>query len=82
MAIQGKTNTAKAPIYLRFKPNKDGSKSIYIDTIRERKHHYRSLGLRLVPENTVKDRRENARVMREAQKIFSRKKPYPFSMRR
>ena len=70
MAIQGKTNTAKAPIYLRFKPNKDGSKSIYIDTIRERKHHYSSLGLRLVPENTVKDRRENARVMREAQKIL------------
>lgn len=70
MAIQGKTNTAKAPIYLRFKPNKDGSKSIYIDTIRERKHHYRSLGLRLVPENTIKDRRENARIMREAQKIL------------
>lgn len=70
MAIQGKTKTAKAPIYLRFKPNKDGSHSIYIDSIRERKHHYRSLGLRLVPENSTKDKRDNAKTMREAQKIL------------
>lgn len=70
MAIQGKTKTAKAPIYLRFRLNKDGSQSIYIDTIRERKHHYRSLGLRLVPETSAKDKRENAKTMREAQKIL------------
>ena len=70
MTIQGKTKTVKAPIYLRFRPNKDGSQSIYIDTIRERKHHYRSLGLRLVPENSAKDKRDNAKTMREAQKIL------------
>lgn len=66
MTKQTKPKVTKAPAYLRFRPGKEGRRLIYIDIISERKHHYRSLGLFLLPETTAKSKRENAKTLREA----------------
>ena len=58
---------------MRFKELEDGRKSIYLDTYDNGKRHYEFLKLYLLPEETKKAKSENAKTMREANRILKKR---------
>lgn len=58
----------KEPVRLRFKPLKNGCKSIYLD-IYDKGRRYEFLRLYLIPERTALDKTMNAETMRMANSI-------------
>ena len=65
---QSKVN--KSPFKLRKRKLLDGRESLFIDRTVGGKHEYEFLKLYLVPETSVKAKRENAKTLRQAEDII------------
>lgn len=70
MGRQRKTLVGKSPFKLRQRKLADGRISLYLDRSVNGKHEYEFLQLYLLPEDTAKAKRQNARTMREAESIL------------
>ena len=73
MGRKKKSIVEKSPFKLRQRKLADGRVSLFLDRVCEGKHKYEFLQLYLLPENSVKARRENARTMRKAEEIIQKK---------
>ena len=60
----------KSPFKLRRRKLSDGRESLFIDRTVDGKHEYEFLKLYLVPETSVKAKRENAKTLRQAEEII------------
>ena len=65
----GQKKVDKSPFKLRRRRLADGRESLFIDYTAAGKHEYAFLSLYLVPETSVKAKRENARTLRQAEEI-------------
>lgn len=64
----------KSPFKLRRRLLKDGRFSLFIDHFSEGKHEYEFLHLYLLPENSESNKRENHRILRQAEEILRLKR--------
>ncbi len=64
-----KISIENSPVKLRRRKLADGSESLFLDCITNGKHVYEFLKLYLIPEKTTKDRQQNERTLRKAEKI-------------
>lgn len=69
MGRKKQTKVEKSPFKLRRRRLADGRESLFIDYTAAGKHEYGFLSLYLVPETSVKAKRENARTLRQAEEI-------------
>lgn len=70
MGRRKQSKVDKTPFKLRKRRLADGRESLFLDHVVEGKHEYEFLSLYLVPETTVKAKRENAKTLRQAEKII------------
>ena len=70
MGRKRKSPIGKSPFKLRRRKLADGRISLFIDRSVDGKHEYEFLQLYLLPEDTAKAKRQNARTMREAESIL------------
>ena len=73
MGRKKKSIVEKSPFKLRQRKLADGRVSLFLDRVCEGKHNYEFLQLYLLPENSVKAQRENARTMRTAEEIIQKR---------
>lgn len=70
MGRKRKSPIGKSPFKLRRRKLADGRISLFIDRSVDGKHEYEFLQLYLLPEDTAKAKRQNARTIREAESIL------------
>lgn len=70
MAKKRKLSTEKSPFTLRRRRLSDGRQSLFIDRRTAGGHDYDFLGLYLLPEETNKAKRANAKTLRQAEDIL------------
>ncbi len=70
MGRKRKSPIGKSPFKLRHRKLADGRISLFLDRSVDGKHEYEFLQLYLLPEDTAKAKRQNARTMREAESIL------------
>ncbi len=73
MGRKKQTKVDKTPYKLRRRRLADGRESLFIDHTSGGKHEYEFLSLYLVPETSVKAKRENAKTLRQAEEIIHAK---------
>lgn len=73
MGRRKKSIVEKSPFKLRQRKLADGRVSLFLDRVCEGKHTYEFLQLYLLPDNSVKTQRENARTMRAAEEIVRKR---------
>lgn len=73
MGRKKQTKVDKTPFKLRRRRLADGRESLFIDHTSGGKHEYEFLSLYLVPETSVKAKRENAKTLRQAEEIIHAK---------
>ena len=66
MGRRKQSKVDKSPFKLRRRKLSDGRESLFIDRTVDGKHEYEFLKLYLVPETSVKAKRENAKTLRQA----------------
>ena len=70
MGRKKQSKVDKSPFKLRRRKLTDGRESLFIDRTVDGKHEYEFLKLYLVPENSVKAKRENAKTLRQAEELI------------
>ena len=70
MGRRKQSKVDKSPFKLRRRKLSDGRESLFIDRTVDGKHEYEFLKLYLVPETSVKAKRENAKTLRQAEEII------------
>ncbi len=70
MGRRKQTKVDKTPYKLRRRRLADGRESLFIDYTAGGKHEYEFLSLYLLPETSVKAKRENAKTLRQAEDII------------
>lgn len=70
MGRRKQSKVEKSPFKLRRRKLADGRESLFIDHIVDGRHEYEFLKLYLVPETSVKAKRENAKTLRQAEEII------------
>ncbi len=70
MGRKKQSKVDKSPFKLRRRKLADGRESLFIDRTIDGKHEYEFLKLYLVPENSAKAKRENAKTLRQAEEII------------
>ena len=70
MGRRKQSKVGKSPFKLRRRKLADGRESLFIDHIVDGRHEYEFLKLYLVPETSVKAKRENAKTLRQAEEII------------
>lgn len=70
MGRKRKSPIGKSPFKLRQRKLADGRISLFLDRSVDGKHEYEFLQLYLLPEDTTKTKRQNARTIREAESIL------------
>lgn len=70
MGRKKQSKVDKSPFKLRRRKLADGRESLFIDRTVDGKHEYEFLKLYLVPETSVKAKRENAKTLRQAEEII------------
>ena len=70
MGRKKQSKVEKSPFKLRRRKLADGRESLFIDHTVDGKHEYEFLKLYLVPEISVKAKRENAKTLRQAEEII------------
>lgn len=70
MGRKKQSKVDKSPFKLRKRKLSDGRESLFIDYITGGKHEYEFLQLYLVPETSIKMKRENAKTLRQAEEII------------
>ena len=73
MGRKKQTKVDKTPFKLRRRRLADGRESLFIDHTSSGKHEYEFLSLYLLPETSVKAKRENAKTLRQAEEIIHAK---------
>ena len=68
-----KSSSQKEPVHLREKVLANGSKSLYLDIIRNGKRSKEYLKLYLIPAKTVADREQNRQTLATAQAIKAKR---------
>ena len=70
MGKRKQSKVEKSPFKLRRRKLADGRESLFIDHTVDGRHEYEFLKLYLVPETSVKAKRENAKTLRQAEEII------------
>lgn len=70
MGRRKQSKVEKSPFKLRRRKLADGRESLFIDHTVDGRHEYEFLKLYLVPETSVKAKRENAKTLRQAEEII------------
>lgn len=70
MGRRKQSKVGKSPFKLRRRKLADGRESLFIDHTVDGRHEYEFLKLYLVPETSVKAKRENAKTLRQAEEII------------
>lgn len=70
MGRKKQSKVDKSPFKLRRRKLADGRESLFIDYTAGGRHEYEFLRLYLVPETSVKAKRENAKILRQAEEII------------
>ncbi len=70
MGRRKQTKVDKTPYKLRRRRLADGRESLFIDYTTGGKHEYEFLSLYLLPETSVRAKRENARTLRQAEDVI------------
>ena len=70
MGRKKQSKVEKSPFKLRRRKLADGRESLFIDHTVDGRHEYKFLKLYLVPETSVKAKRENAKTLRQAEEII------------
>ena len=70
MGRRKQSKVEKSPFKLRRRKLTDGRESLFIDHTVDGRHEYEFLKLYLVPETSVKAKRENAKTLRQAEEII------------
>ena len=70
MGRKKQSKVDKSPFKLRRRRLSDGRESLFIDRTVDGRHEYEFLKLYLVPENSVKAKRENAKTLRQAEELI------------
>lgn len=70
MGRRKQSKVEKSPFKLRRRKLADGRESLFIDHTVDGRHEYEFLKLYLIPETSVKAKRENAKTLRQAEEII------------
>lgn len=70
MGRRKQSKVDKTPFKLRRKQLSDGRESLFLDHVVDGKHEYEFLSLYLLPETSIKAKRENAKTLRQAEDII------------